>query len=135
MRKLVLCGLLVPFVFLGQTPKIIVGIVVDQMCYDYLYRFQHHFSTDGFNRFLNRGVNCRNTNYNYVPTYTGPGHASIYTGTTPYNHGIVANELGSGFSIKSESSILVNPTIEEPSSFGRPSSIWSGVNVLAEIVV
>jgi predicted AlkP superfamily pyrophosphatase or phosphodiesterase len=92
MRKLVLCGLLVPFVFLGQTPKIIVGIVVDQMCYDYLYRFQHHFSTDGFNRFLTSGVNCRNTNYNYVPTYTGPGHASIYTGTTPYNHGIVANE-------------------------------------------
>ena len=92
MKKIGLSFLIVPFIFLGQTPKVIVGIVVDQMCYDYLYRFQHHFSTDGFNRFLNRGVNCRNTNYNYVPTYTGPGHASIYTGTTPYNHGIVANE-------------------------------------------
>ena len=84
--------LLIPTILFGQSPKIVVGVVVDQMCYDYLYRFQHHFSTDGFNRFLNRGVNCRNTNYNYVPTYTGPGHASIYTGTTPYNHGIVANE-------------------------------------------
>jgi predicted AlkP superfamily pyrophosphatase or phosphodiesterase len=75
-----------------KQPKIIVGIVVDQMCYDYLYRFQHHFSSGGFNRFLNKGLNCRNTLYNYVPTYTGPGHASIYTGTTPSNHGIVANE-------------------------------------------
>ncbi len=73
-------------------PKIIVGIVVDQMCYDYLYRFQKNFSKNGFNRFLNKGVNFRNSTYNYVPTYTGPGHASIYTGTTPSNHGIVGNE-------------------------------------------
>ncbi|MFZ9586329.1 MAG: alkaline phosphatase family protein [Crocinitomicaceae bacterium] len=75
-----------------KQPKIVVGIVIDQMCYDYLYRYQHHFSTGGFNRFLNKGLNCRNTLYNYVPTYTGPGHASIYTGTTPSNHGIVAND-------------------------------------------
>jgi predicted AlkP superfamily pyrophosphatase or phosphodiesterase len=92
MKELRFILLLIPVIIFGQPPKIVVGIVVDQMCYDYLYRFQHHFSTDGFNRFLNRGINCRNTNYNYVPTYTGPGHASIYTGTTPYNHGIVANE-------------------------------------------
>ncbi len=75
-----------------KQPKNIVGIVVDQMCYDYLYRYQQHFCSGGFNRFLNKGLNCRNTLYNYVPTYTGPGHASIYTGTTPSNHGIVGNE-------------------------------------------
>jgi predicted AlkP superfamily pyrophosphatase or phosphodiesterase len=75
-----------------KQPKIIVGIVVDQMCYDYLYRYQQHFCAGGFNRFLKKGLNCRNTLYNYVPTFTGPGHASIYTGTTPSNHGIVANE-------------------------------------------
>jgi predicted AlkP superfamily pyrophosphatase or phosphodiesterase len=73
-------------------PKLVVGIVVDQMCYDYLYRFQSHFSDGGFNKFLKHGLNCRNVVYNYVPTYTGPGHASIYTGTTPNNHGIVGNE-------------------------------------------
>jgi predicted AlkP superfamily pyrophosphatase or phosphodiesterase len=75
-----------------KSPKLIVGIVVDQMCYDYLYRFQSRFSNSGFNKILMNGTNCRNTNYNYVPTYTGPGHASIYTGTTPNNHGIVGNE-------------------------------------------
>jgi predicted AlkP superfamily pyrophosphatase or phosphodiesterase len=72
--------------------KLVVGIVVDQMCYDYLYRFQPHFGDEGFNKFLKNGLNCRNVLYNYVPTYTGPGHASIYTGTTPNNHGIVGNE-------------------------------------------
>ena len=73
-------------------PRLVVGIVVDQMCYDYLYRFQSHFSEGGFNKFLKQGMNCRNVLYNYVPTYTGPGHASIYSGTTPSNHGIVGND-------------------------------------------
>jgi predicted AlkP superfamily pyrophosphatase or phosphodiesterase len=76
----------------SNSRKIIVGIVVDQMCYDYLYRFQGKFSKSGFKRIMSNGTNCRNTNYNYVPTYTGPGHATIYTGTTPDNHGIVGNE-------------------------------------------
>lgn len=75
-----------------KSPKLLVGIVVDQMCYDYLYRYYDKFSTDGFKKIMNNGTNCRNTQYNYIPTFTGPGHASIYTGTTPSNHGIVANE-------------------------------------------
>jgi predicted AlkP superfamily pyrophosphatase or phosphodiesterase len=80
---------------LGQDPKqpkIVVGVVIDQMCYDYLYRFQHLYTTGGFNRLMSKGANCRNVQYNYVPTYTAPGHASIYTGTTPSNHGIIGND-------------------------------------------
>jgi hypothetical protein len=76
----------------SKAPKLIVGIVIDQMCYDYLYRYQAKFSPNGFLKIMQQGTNCRNTHYNYVPTFTGPGHASIYTGTTPCNHGIVANE-------------------------------------------
>lgn len=75
-----------------DNPKLVVGIVVDQMCYDYLYRYESKFSKDGFKRLMTKGANFRNAHYNYVPTYTGPGHASIYTGTTPSNHGIVAND-------------------------------------------
>lgn len=75
-----------------KAPKIVVGIVVDQMCYDYLYRFEHLYTSGGFNRLMTKGTNCRNAQYNYVPTYTAPGHASIYTGTTPSNHGIVGND-------------------------------------------
>lgn len=73
-------------------PKLVVGIVVDQMCYEYLYRFENHYGKKGFRLMIDKGTNCRNVNYNYVPTFTGPGHASIYTGTTPSNHGIVAND-------------------------------------------
>lgn len=81
------------FITLGQkTPKLIVGIVIDQMRFDYLQKFGPNFSNNGFNRIMKKGTNCTNVYYNYVPTYTGPGHASIYTGTTPKNHGIIAND-------------------------------------------
>lgn len=76
----------------NDSPKLIVGIVIDQMCYEYLYRYQDKFCENGFKLIMSEGTNCRNTLYNYVPTYTGPGHASIYTGTTPENHGIVGND-------------------------------------------
>ena len=76
----------------STTPRLVVGIVVDQMCYEYLYRFYDKYSEGGFKRLMSGGTNCRNTLYNFIPTYTGPGHASIYTGTTPNNHGIVAND-------------------------------------------
>ena len=74
-----------------QKPKLVVGIVVDQMRYDYIYRFWDDFSDDGFKRLINEGHFFRNAQFGYVPTYTGPGHASIYTGTTPAVHGIIAN--------------------------------------------
>lgn len=76
----------------AQQPKLVVGIVVDQMRYDYLNAFSDKYGNGGFKRLLKDGFLCKNAQYNYVPTYTGPGHASIYTGTTPAIHGIAANE-------------------------------------------
>lgn len=73
-------------------PKLVVGIVLDQMRFDYVYRYWDKLGNDGFKRMLSQGYECRNTNFNYMPTYTGPGHASIYTGTTPAVHGIIAND-------------------------------------------
>ena len=75
-----------------QRPKLVVGIVVDQMKMEYLYRFSDDFSANGFKRIMNNGYTFHNMHYNYVPTYTAPGHASIYTGTTPSTHGIVGND-------------------------------------------
>jgi len=74
------------------TPKLVVGIVVDQMRYDYLTRFWNHYSDDGFKRLVNEGFNCKNNHFNYAPTSTGPGHASVYTGATPATHGIIGND-------------------------------------------
>ena len=78
-------------VALNAKPKLVVGIVVDQMRYDYLTRFYNKYGNGGFKRLINEGFNCKNNHYNYVPTFTGPGHASIFTGTSPKNHGIIAN--------------------------------------------
>ena len=72
-------------------PKLIVGIVVDQMRTDYIYRYWDKYENDGFKRLLKDGYFCKNVHHNYIPTYTGPGHASIFTGTTPMEHGIIAN--------------------------------------------
>ncbi len=74
-----------------SAPKLIVGIIVDQMRYDYIYKYWNKYGNDGFKRLVSEGFFCKNANYNYVPTYTGPGHASVYTGTTPSVHGIIAN--------------------------------------------
>lgn len=75
-----------------ERPKLVVGIVVDQIRADYIYRFYPHFGDGGFKRLMLEGYNNKNTHYNYIPTYTGPGHASIYTGTTPAYHGIISND-------------------------------------------
>src|ERR1035437_1353409 len=83
--------ILSPAVF-SQSPKLIIGIVVDQMRYDYLFRFSEKYGKGGFKRLMNEGFQCKNAQFNYVPTYTGPGHASIFTGTTPAIHGIAGND-------------------------------------------
>ncbi|MGI9552344.1 MAG: alkaline phosphatase family protein, partial [Aurantibacter sp.] len=72
-------------------PKLVVGIVVDQMRYDYLTRFWEHYAEGGFKRMVNEGFNCKNHHFNYAPTSTGPGHASIYTGAAPASHGVIGN--------------------------------------------
>ena len=75
-----------------QRPNLVVGIVVDQMRYDYLIRFYNKYGNGGFKRLMNDGYNLENVHYNYIPTYTAVGHTSIYTGTTPENHGIISND-------------------------------------------
>ena len=72
-------------------PKLVVGIVVDQMRQEYLYRYYDQFGYGGFKRIMEEGFMAKNMHYNYTPTYTGPGHASVYTGTTPAVHGIIGN--------------------------------------------
>lgn len=76
----------------SQRPKLVVGIVVDQMRQEYLLRFYDQFGEGGFKRLMNEGFMARNAHYNYIPTYTGPGHASVYTGATPAVHGVIAND-------------------------------------------
>jgi len=74
-------------------PKLVVGIVVDQMRWDYLYRYYDRYTDNGFKRLLNEGFSCENTQVDYIPTFTGPGHTCIYTGSVPAVHGIAGNDF------------------------------------------
>lgn len=99
MKKISLFLLLITLYFSGCTsqkikknkPKLVVGIVVDQMRYDYLTRYYDRYSEKGFKRLLNDGFALENGHFNYIPTYTAVGHSSIFTGTTPDHHGIISN--------------------------------------------
>jgi predicted AlkP superfamily pyrophosphatase or phosphodiesterase len=72
-------------------PKLVVGIVVDQMRWDFLYRYSARYSANGFKRLLREGFTCENAFIPYTPTVTAAGHTSIYTGSVPAINGIVGN--------------------------------------------
>jgi predicted AlkP superfamily pyrophosphatase or phosphodiesterase len=72
-------------------PKIVIGLVIDQMRWDYFYRYYSRYSETGFKRLLNKGYNFENTFIPYVPTYTAVGHSCIYTGGIPATTGIIGN--------------------------------------------
>ena len=93
MLRILLLSLVFSFSSFSQSvpPKLVVGIVIDQMRFDFINRYWDEFSESGFKRLINEGYQFTNTHFNYIPTYTAPGHASIYTGTTPSSHGVIAN--------------------------------------------
>lgn len=102
-RSLVLFASFLPAICLAQPtadrhkgfqlerPKLVVGIVVDQMRWDYIYRYFNRYGEGGFKRFLSQGFSCENTFINYLPSYTAVGHTTIFTGSIPALHGIAGN--------------------------------------------
>jgi len=84
-----------------ERPKLIVGIVVDQMRWDFLYRYSNRYSNNGFKRLLQEGFTCENAFIPYTPTVTAAGHACIYTGSVPAINGIVGNAWWDKFQKKS----------------------------------
>ncbi len=117
-------------------PKLIIGVTVDQMRYDYIERFWDDFSEGGFKRLVNEGFFCRNLKYNYMPTYTGPGHASIFTGTTPCFHGIIENdwyERSSGLTIYCSSDSTVTG-VGTASKAGQMSPHYLSASTLGDML-
>ncbi len=74
-----------------NAPKLVVGIVIDQMRWDNLYRYNAKYGSTGFNKLLKQGYSCNNTFIPYTPTVTAAGHTCIYTGSVPAYHGMVGN--------------------------------------------
>jgi predicted AlkP superfamily pyrophosphatase or phosphodiesterase len=110
----------------GSAPRLAVGIVVDQMQFDMLHRFEGQFGDGGFRRLLDHGFSFENARFDYAPTFTGPGHASVYTGTTPAVHGIMSNawyvrELGRSTYVTDDDSVT---TVGSDTDAGRMSPRW-----------
>jgi predicted AlkP superfamily pyrophosphatase or phosphodiesterase len=110
-------------------PKLVVGIVIDQMRWDYLYRFADRYSANGFKRLLNDGFSCENTFIPYTPTSTAPGHTCIYTGSVPAIHGIAGNSWYDR-SLKKEVYCCEDPsatTVGSASAAGKmsPANLWA----------
>lgn len=76
-----------------QRPKLVVGLVVDQMRWDYLYFYYEQYQDGGLRRLVDDGYSFENTMINYVPTVTAIGHSSIYTGSVPALTGIAGNNF------------------------------------------
>jgi len=111
---------------INTRPKLVVGIVIDQMRYDYITRFYDKYRNGGFKRMINEGFNCKNNYFNYIPTKTGPGHASIFTGTTPKYHGVIGNNWFDK-TLKRKVNCVEDNTVEPigtESSDGKKSPQW-----------
>ena len=113
-------------------PKLVVGIVVDQMRWDYLYRYYDRYGQNGFKRLLNEGFTCENTYIDYVPTVTAIGHSTVYTGSVPAIHGITGNDFiiqATGESMYCTEDTTVQ-TVGSPSNAG----LMSPRNLLASTI-
>lgn len=113
-------------------PKLVVGIMVDQMRWDYLYRFYERYGDDGFKRMLNEGFSCENTYINHLPTVTGIGHSTVYTGTVPAIHGITGNSIT--FNATGESVNCVGDENVQSVGVNTSNGKKSPVNLLANTI-
>lgn len=113
-----------------QKPKLVVGLVVDQMRWDYLHRFQSKYGENGFKRLLNEGYSLNNVMIDYVPTVTALGHTSIYTGSVPSVHGIAGNdwlnkETGEEIYCTTDTSVNGVGASSQKAGAHSPKNLWS----------
>ncbi|PTT75981.1 MULTISPECIES: alkaline phosphatase PafA [unclassified Chryseobacterium] len=113
-----------------ERPKLVVGLVVDQMRWDYLYRFYNKYGNEGFKRLLNTGYSLNNIHIPYVPTVTALGHTCIYTGSVPAIHGIAGNdwtdkETGQNVYCTTDESVKPVETANAKVGSHSPKNLWS----------
>ncbi|QIY82194.1 alkaline phosphatase family protein [Chryseobacterium sp. NEB161] len=114
----------------SERPKLVVGLVVDQMRWDYLYRYYDKFGNDGFKRLLAEGYSLNNVHIPYVPTVTALGHTSIYTGSVPAIHGIAGNdwndkETGKNVYCTTDENVQPVGTTNTKVGSHSPKNLWS----------
>ena len=113
-----------------ERPKLVVGLVIDQMRWDYLYKYYDKFGNDGFKRMLNEGYSFNNVMIPYLPTVTAIGHTSIYTGSVPSIHGIAGNdwtdkETGKSVYCTTDTDVKGVGTTSDKIGSHSPKNMWS----------
>ncbi|WP_052252052.1 alkaline phosphatase PafA [Kaistella solincola] len=113
-----------------ERPKLVVGLVVDQMRWDYLYRYYDKYQNDGFKKLLKEGYSLNNVHINYVPTYTAVGHTTVYTGSVPAIHGIAGNDwfdkkTGKNVYCTTDESVQPVGSTSTKSGSHSPKNLWS----------
>ena len=113
-----------------ERPKLVVGLVVDQMRWDYLYRFYSKYGNKGFKRLMNKGYSLHNVHIDYVPTVTALGHTAIYTGSVPAIHGIAGNdwtdkETGKNVYCTTDEGVQPVGTTNAKIGSHSPKNLWS----------
>ncbi len=71
--------------------RLVLMVVIDQLKADIVTRLEHRFGKGGFRYLVDNGVWYKNARYEHVTTLTAVGHATLFTGATPAEHGIVGN--------------------------------------------
>jgi hypothetical protein len=114
----------------GNSPRLAVLVIFDQFRGDYLARWENLFGERGFRRLQHEGAWFTNCHYPYSDTYTAVGHASIATGCSPDEHGIINNswyDRAAGtevYCVVTGRSERVPPLIKtEPGSATQPKKI------------
>ena len=110
-------------------PKLVIGIVVEQLRYDQLEKFRDRFSENGIRRLLNEGTYFKNASYNYMLTQSAPGHATIATGTEPSFHGITSDSWY--MPLRNEMVYCTQDNAVNPAGGSFESGLHSPVNLLA----
>ncbi len=117
-------------------PKLVVGLMIDQMRWDYLTRYYGLYVDGGFKRLMRDGYNCNSTYINYIPAITAIGHTSVYTGTVPAISGIVGNDFvidGDKVYCTTDKSVQGVGTIDKE---GNPNPyVWAGQNSPRNLLV
>ncbi len=74
-----------------EKPRLVIGIVVEQLKYDQLEKFRDRLGENGIKRLINEGTYFKNASFEYMLTQSAPGHATISTGAEPSYHGITSD--------------------------------------------
>jgi len=85
---------------LKKSPRLLVVLVFDQFRADYLTRFQSRFlpavqkdgKLGGFRWLISHGAYYPFAEYDILQSMTGPGHATILSGSYPYQAGVPLND-------------------------------------------